>query len=100
MAPDGWRDLYTNTLAQVRSEFDRAYPLVIGGRRIRDGERKASTSPSNSFLPSIEPSCGSVAFSGCGIMPSTFLVLLKIPAMLRAEPLGLLVASTVPSGPQ
>jgi 1-pyrroline-5-carboxylate dehydrogenase len=33
-------------LAQVRSEFDRTYPLVIGGRRIPDGERVASTNPS------------------------------------------------------
>jgi 1-pyrroline-5-carboxylate dehydrogenase len=34
-------------LAQVRSEFHRTYPLVIGGRRIPEGERHASTSPSN-----------------------------------------------------
>jgi 1-pyrroline-5-carboxylate dehydrogenase len=34
-------------LAQVRSEFHRTYPLVIGGRRIPDGEKHASTSPSN-----------------------------------------------------
>src|SRR5687768_6003327 len=37
-------------LAQVRSEFHRTYPLVIGGRRIPDGERHTSTSPSNREL--------------------------------------------------
>ena len=46
------------------------------------------------------PNIGSTAFSGCGISPSTVLVSLKTPAMLRIEPLGLPLPSTVPSGAQ
>ncbi|HEX2166590.1 MAG TPA: L-glutamate gamma-semialdehyde dehydrogenase [Longimicrobiales bacterium] len=34
-------------LAQVRSEFDRTYPLIIGGRKVTEGERDASYSPSD-----------------------------------------------------
>lgn len=37
-------------LEQVRSEFDRTYPLVIGGRKITEGERDAATSPSQKEL--------------------------------------------------
>jgi 1-pyrroline-5-carboxylate dehydrogenase len=37
-------------LAQLRSEFDRTYPLIIGGRKITDGERDASYSPSDHDL--------------------------------------------------
>ena len=33
-------------LEQVRAEFDRTYPLIIGGRKITEGERDASYSPS------------------------------------------------------
>ncbi|HUF51012.1 MAG TPA: L-glutamate gamma-semialdehyde dehydrogenase [Longimicrobiales bacterium] len=37
-------------LEQIRSEFDRTWPLIIGGRRITDGERDTATSPSNPDL--------------------------------------------------
>ena len=37
-------------LQQVRADFDRTYPLVIGGRRVTDGDRDAATSPSNPKL--------------------------------------------------
>jgi 1-pyrroline-5-carboxylate dehydrogenase len=37
-------------LEQIRSEFDRTYPLVIGGRKITEGERDAATSPSQKDL--------------------------------------------------
>ena len=38
---------------------------------------RASTRPSNSALPSVPPSSGSTAFSGCGIRPSTVLRLVE-----------------------
>jgi 1-pyrroline-5-carboxylate dehydrogenase len=37
-------------LAQVRSEFDRTYPLIIGGRKITEGERDTALSPSDRDL--------------------------------------------------
>lgn len=37
-------------LAQVRSEFDRTYPLIIGGRKVTEGETDASYSPSDREL--------------------------------------------------
>jgi 1-pyrroline-5-carboxylate dehydrogenase len=37
-------------LAQVRGELGATYPIIIGGRRITEGERDASTSPSNPDL--------------------------------------------------
>lgn len=37
-------------LAQVRSEFDRTHPLYIGGRKVTEGERDASRSPSDRDL--------------------------------------------------
>src|SRR5687768_3194225 len=63
----------------------------LGGR---SGHESASTMLANSALPSVEPCSGSIAFSGCGIRPSTFLVRLKMPAMLRADPLGLASSSS------
>lgn len=37
-------------LAKIRGEFDRTYPLIIGGRRITEGETDASTSPADPDL--------------------------------------------------
>jgi 1-pyrroline-5-carboxylate dehydrogenase len=37
-------------LEQVRGEFDRTYPLLIGGRKITEGERDAAHSPSQRDL--------------------------------------------------
>lgn len=37
-------------LAQVRSEFDRTYPLIIGGRKVTEGERDTAHSPSDRNL--------------------------------------------------
>src|SRR5688572_2553801 len=34
-------------LAQVRADFDKTYPLIIGGRAISEGERDAATNPAN-----------------------------------------------------
>jgi 1-pyrroline-5-carboxylate dehydrogenase len=34
-------------LAQVRSDFDRTYPLIIGGRKVTEGERDTARSPSD-----------------------------------------------------
>src|SRR5579859_6062398 len=39
--------------------------------------------------PSVEPISSSAARSGCGIMPITLRSRLRIPAMSRADPLGL-----------
>ena len=64
----------------------------------RAAHARARTSPSNSARPSVDPCNGSTAFSGCGIRPSTFLVSLKIPAIARAEPLGLPLPASPGSG--
>jgi 1-pyrroline-5-carboxylate dehydrogenase len=37
-------------LEALRSEFDRTYPLVIGGRKVTEGERDTARSPSNREL--------------------------------------------------
>jgi 1-pyrroline-5-carboxylate dehydrogenase len=37
-------------LARVRSEFDRTYPLIIGGRKVTEGERDTAYSPSEKDL--------------------------------------------------
>jgi 1-pyrroline-5-carboxylate dehydrogenase len=47
--PDNVRQM-EEALAQVRSEFKRTYPLVVGGRRITDGGTEKATSPSNRDL--------------------------------------------------
>ena len=44
------------------------------------------------------PSSGSLARSGCGIMPSTLRPSLQMPAMFSSEPLGLASAVTSPFG--
>ncbi len=60
----------------------------------------APASPAKNALPSVPPSSGSAAFSGCGISPSTVRPSLKMPAIARAEPLMLCASSHRPSGPQ
>src|SRR5919201_3097975 len=60
----------------------------------------ASRTDRNSRRPSVPPSSGSAARSGCGIIPSTFPALLTIPAMLWADPLGFAAPTTRPSGRQ
>ena len=49
--------------------------------------------------PSADPSSGSTARSGCGIMPSTLPASLTMPAMARMEPLGLHHSSASPGPP-
>src|SRR5690606_30210566 len=44
--PDNVRQM-EEALEQVRSEFDRTYPLIIGGRKVTEGERDAAHSPSD-----------------------------------------------------
>src|SRR6185437_10060386 len=69
--------------------------------RLRAGAQfSASTRPAKKGTPSSEPCSGCVASSGCGISPSTVLVSLKMPAMLRAEPLALDASSSAPLGAQ
>src|SRR5262245_66496289 len=50
--------------------------------------RAESTSEPRIRAPSVEPSNGSTACSGCGIRPNTFFVSLATPAIARTEPLG------------
>src|SRR5258708_10016939 len=79
----------------------RRQPMLGDLRRadacIRQGHASAATSPSKSPLPSMPPMAASMAFSGCGIKPSTVFDSLKMPAMLRAEPFGLPSGSLLPS---
>ncbi|HEX6308584.1 MAG TPA: L-glutamate gamma-semialdehyde dehydrogenase [Longimicrobiales bacterium] len=44
--PDNVRHMEA-ALAQVRAEFDRTWPLVIGGRKVTEGERDTARSPAN-----------------------------------------------------
>src|SRR5258707_10655271 len=111
----------TPTLSPVRgrggSGCDGAAPLPREGERKGEGEIRelptgetlrysavaqasASTSPSKSALPSVQPCSSSLASSGWGIRPSTVLVSLKMPAMLRAEPLALSSSVIMPSSRQ
>jgi hypothetical protein len=48
------------------------------------------------FAPSVLPSCGSEARSGCGIKPKTFRSRLQIPAMFWIEPFGFASGTTRP----
>ena len=48
----------------------------------------APTSDWKILKPSVPPSSGSAARSGCGIMPSTLRPSLQIPAIFSREPLG------------
>src|SRR5260221_9410757 len=72
----------------------------VRGNLLGSTHDSASTMPWNSAKPSVEPCSLSMAFSGCGIMPSTFFVRLKMPAILRSEPLGLCSVEIEPSGAQ
>ncbi len=56
--------------------------------------------PAKKAWPSVPPRSGSVAFSGCGIKPSTVRLSLKMPAIARAEPLKFSVSSRLPSAAQ
>ena len=60
----------------------------------------APTRPSNKPCPSVPPKSGSVAFSGCGISPSTVRLSLKMPAIARVEPLTLSLSASSPAGLQ
>src|SRR5206468_10767620 len=60
----------------------------------------ALTMPSKNALPSVLPSNGSVAFSGCGISPRIVRLSLRMPAIARAEPLKFTASERSPSGPQ
>ena len=60
----------------------------------------ALTSPSKKAWPSVRPSSGSLAFSGCGIRPRTVRVSLKMPAIARAEPLKFASSLLSPLDPQ
>ena len=69
--------------------------LVLGDEVGRDGGGHADAPPATrpcdwkTTRPSVEPISGSVARSGCGIMPMTLRSRLRMPAMSRREPLGL-----------
>src|SRR5271157_1313101 len=58
----------------------------------------AATSEWKIFAPSVMPSSGAEARSGCGIMPRTLRPSLQIPAMFSSEPLGLAAEVTSPLG--
>ncbi len=50
--------------------------------------RAASTSDPSTSVPSVEPSSGSTACSGCGISPKTLPVSFLTPAIAATEPFG------------
>ena len=53
---------------------------------------------SNILKPSVQPKAGSLARSGCGIIPSTLRPGLQIPAILSSDPLGFASELTSPDG--
>src|SRR5262249_44002822 len=68
--------------------------LVLGDQVGGDGHAGtagacAISSEWNTIRPSLGPIRGSVARSGCGIIPITLRSRLSTPAMLRREPLAL-----------
>src|ERR1700675_3742282 len=60
----------------------------------------ARTMDSKIFTPSVQPSAGSLARSGCGIIPNTLRPGLQIPAMLSSDPFGLVSLVISPDGSQ
>src|SRR6266576_366546 len=60
----------------------------------------APINPVKNALPSVLPSSGSVAFSGCGIRPRIVRLSLRMPAIARAEPLKFCASERPPSDPQ
>lgn len=56
--------------------------------RVSQLHPKLSNNPSNRARPSVPPKSGSTTRSGCGISPSTLRFSLRMPAILRALPLG------------
>src|SRR5215469_1456058 len=96
-------------VGRAAEKLDRALEFLVGQPVLgREGggdvtpvvHWSALTNPSKKARPSVPPSAGSVAFSGCGISPSTVRVSLKIPAIARAEPLKLSSSRSSPFGPQ
>src|SRR5689334_17662200 len=78
----------------VQESLDAAILVVaqpmFGDKLRRDlGHDKVSIRLSNMPRPSVPPSSGSTTRSGCGMRPKTLRFSLRMPAMLRAEPLGL-----------
>src|SRR5215469_200219 len=68
------------------------YMDECGGRQYLEAGYRVAIAPTsdwNILKPSTPPSSVSLARSGCGIIPSTFLSGLEIPAILSSEPLGL-----------
>src|SRR5689334_17922117 len=57
-------------------------------RRVPAHQDSASSRLWNMARPEVEPSSGSQARSGCGIRPRILRFSLRMPAILRAEPLG------------
>ena len=109
LAPHHREDAEFGQVGRAAQDRDRALKLVLrqpmlGGDVRRDVAAafhdKALARPSKKAVPSVPPSSGSVAFSGCGISPRTVRLALKMPAMARAEPLKFAASSRLPSAAQ
>jgi len=97
-------------LPRLKNSGSHLSPPANGGERILATEGRSSkqdliycsapTNPPKNACPSVPPSSGSVAFSGCGISPRIVRVSLKMPAIARAEPLKLVSFELSPLGPQ
>src|SRR6476660_6197039 len=80
LAPQNLDDLLVLRLGQ----------LMRGDQIRRDSRHawaSAVTMDLNTTRPSVDPISSSAARSGCGIMPITLRLRLRIPAMSRADPL-------------
>jgi len=96
-----------NTLSREAGEGTRSQARGGGAAGFEDARffppytrARCAASERKNPSPSVDPSNGSMARSGCGIIPSTLPPALMIPAMLRAEPLGLASGDTSPSSLQ
>src|SRR5258707_1147036 len=99
-------------LGEVRhtTENDHRAHVFLGGQAVlgddvgrnlahaADAPISARAMPSKRPRPSTLQSSSSVASSGCGMRPSTVFSSLKMPAMLRAEPLWLSASVSSPAG--
>src|SRR6516162_89120 len=109
LTPHRRKDAELGHIRRTPEDPDRAVELLLG-QPVFGGEGRgdvaptlhcnAPTRPSKNARPSVPPSSGSTAFSRCGIRPSPVRLLLKMPAIARAEPLKFAVSETPPSGPQ
>jgi 1-pyrroline-5-carboxylate dehydrogenase len=74
-------------LAKVSGEFDRTYPLIIGGRRITEGDVETSINPANpsQVVGRMVQCTADLALEAIRVADQTFESWRKVPVEERAE---------------